>query len=82
MDTSLIQSDSRLPASTVEVTSGEDHQVSFHIVYNVAWDRLELTNDLQRSAKKADVIIYGTLASCNYRIDSVKLLTVKFYPLI
>ena len=30
---------------------------------NVAWDRIELTDSLRKSAEEADVIIYGTLAS-------------------
>jgi fructokinase len=59
----LLQVDDELPTSTVEVYLEPDDKVRFEIVDNVAWDRIELTNDLKEAALKADVIIYGTLAS-------------------
>lgn len=63
LDISLLQVDPNLPTSTVQVHLADDHSVRFEIVDNVAWDRIELTNDLIAAAKEATVIIYGTLAS-------------------
>jgi fructokinase len=59
----LLQVDHELPTSTVEVYLEPDNKVRFEIVDNVAWDRIELTEDLRKAAAKADVIVYGTLAS-------------------
>jgi fructokinase len=63
LDTTLLQVDNELATSTVEVHLGADNHVKFDIVDNVAWDRIELTKDLEKTACEADVIIYGTLAS-------------------
>lgn len=63
LDTTLIQIDPELPTSTAVVHLGEDHQVRFEIVDQVAWDRFEMTHELQLAADAASVIIYGTLAS-------------------
>lgn len=64
LDTGLLQVDDKLPTSTVEVHLGSDgNNVRFEIVDNVAWDRIILTEELKNAANKADVIIYGTLAS-------------------
>ncbi|HQG36221.1 MAG TPA: carbohydrate kinase [Bacteroidales bacterium] len=63
MDKSLMQIDNELPTSTVQVYLGDNHLVRFEIVDNVAWDRIELTEELKKAAKESDVIIYGTLAS-------------------
>ena len=59
----LLQVDYELPTSTVEVYLEPDDKVKFEIVDNVAWDRIALTEDLRKAAAKADVIVYGTLAS-------------------
>ncbi len=63
LSTSLIQTDYTRPTSTVVVELGANNQVKFEIVDNVAWDGLEAIDELIASANKADVIIYGTLAS-------------------
>ena len=63
LDTNLLQSDDKLPTSTVVVHLGPDNQVSFEIVDNVAWDRIEFTDDLLDISGKSDVVIYGTLAA-------------------
>jgi fructokinase len=59
----LLQVDYELPTSTVEVYLEPDEKVRFEIVDNVAWDRIESTEDLRKAAARADVIVYGTLAS-------------------
>jgi len=67
LDTGLLQVDNELPTSTVQVHLGSDGtNVRFEIVDNVAWDRIELTPELQNAASQADVIIYGTLASRHF----------------
>lgn len=63
LSTSLIQIDYDRPTSTVVVELGENNQVNFEIIDNVAWDGFEATDDLKKAAKNADIIIYGTLAS-------------------
>ena len=63
MNTDLIQTDPSFPTSTVEVVLGPNHEVKFDIVDNVAWDRMELTTALRKSAEESDVLIYGSLAS-------------------
>jgi fructokinase len=64
LDTGLIQVDENLPTSTVEVSVGSDGtDIRFEIVDNVAWDRIMLTEELKNAANRADVILYGTLAS-------------------
>jgi fructokinase len=63
LETTLLQTDNELPTSTVAVHLGEGNRVSFEIVDNVAWDRIESTPDLIRAASEAEVIVFGTLAS-------------------
>jgi len=64
LNTELLQVDDKLPTSTVVVhLESEGNNVRFDIVDNVAWDRIMLTKELEIAANKADVIIYGTLAS-------------------
>jgi fructokinase len=63
LDANLLQVDNQLPTSTVVVHLGPDNQVDFEIVDNVAWDRIEFTDDLLDTSRQSDVIIYGTLAA-------------------
>lgn len=63
MDIDLVQTDPHFPTSTVEVILNSAHQVRYDIVDNVAWDRIELTDELKIACEKADVLVYGTLAS-------------------
>ncbi len=63
MNTDLIQTDLHFPTSTVEVVLGPDNEVRFEIIDNVAWDRMELTDELRKIADESDVLIYGSLAS-------------------
>lgn len=63
LDVSLLQVDSDLPTSTVQVYLEANNQVRFEIVDNVAWDRIELIDALAKASREASVIIYGTLAS-------------------
>lgn len=63
IDIGLLQIDPILPTSTVDVTLKSGQIPVFNIVDNVAWDNLEITPALYQKVKKADAIIYGTLAS-------------------
>ena len=63
MDIDLVQTDPHFPTSTVEVILHSAHQVRYEIVDNVAWDRIELTDELKLACEDADVLVYGTLAS-------------------
>lgn len=63
LDTSLLQLDNNLPTGTVVVHLDPGNKVSFEIVDNVAWDRIEFNEDLHTAAIESDVIIYGTLAA-------------------
>jgi fructokinase len=63
LDTDLLQVDFSLPTSTVEVHLESDNQPKFAIVDNVAWDRIELTKELEKASGESDIFIFGTLAS-------------------
>lgn len=63
MDVSLIQTDFALPTSTVEVIIESNQNVKFNIVDNVAWDNIEINEELKQESKESDVLVYGTLAS-------------------
>jgi fructokinase len=60
-DLSLVQRDSSLPTGTVDVTLTEDGNPHFVINKNVAYDQIEVTDDLMRAAKTARFICFGTL---------------------
>lgn len=84
LSTSLIQTDMEKPTSTVKVELRSDNSVKFEIVDDVAWDRIELTETLQKAAWEADVIVYGTLASRHKftRETLIKILGYKGLKLI
>ncbi len=63
IDTSLLQTDHSLPTGTVEVEFKNNHDVTFDIVDNVAYDNMGVDTELLYAAKDADAIVYGTLAS-------------------
>lgn len=63
MDLDLVQTDSQLPTSTVEVTIDSAQNAKFDIIDNVAWDRIEGNEDLLQTCKDSHVLVYGTLAS-------------------
>lgn len=63
MDLDLVQTDSQLPTSTVEVIIDSAKNARFDIIDNVAWDRIELVEDLLQTCKESHVLVFGTLAS-------------------
>ena len=60
MDTSLIQLSGEKPTGTVEITfSGGEPD--YYIVPDVAYDEIQLTEELKQLASRAKCICYGTL---------------------
>lgn len=59
--TDLIQSDPEHPTGSVIVTFNGD-QPKYEIVPDVAWDRLEFSNEWQAAAGEADAVCFGSLA--------------------
>jgi fructokinase len=62
--TDLIQFN-ELPTSTVEVTLDEQQQASYKIVEPVAWDAIELSDNLISSVQNADAFVYCSLTCRN-----------------
>ena len=63
VDTSLIQSDEKLPTSEVLVHLDENNNASYEICEPVAWDNIQLSDGLAKKAQNSGLIIYGSLAS-------------------
>lgn len=62
--TNLIQV-SALPTSTVQVKLDEQQQATYTIVEPVAWDAIELTDELIATVKQADALVYCSLTCRN-----------------
>jgi fructokinase len=63
LNTSYIQKDGTLPTSEVLVKLDRNGNASYNILKPVAWDNLEYDIQIEKKAKKADIIVFGTLAS-------------------
>ena len=59
----LIQHDTSLPTSKVLVHLDQNNNATYEICYPVAWDNLQLTDELRLKAAEAGMMIFGTLAS-------------------
>ena len=62
LSTSYIQQDSQFPTGTVNVSFDKFKNPDYIINPDVAYDQIEITDDLLKIAKKADCIAFGTLA--------------------
>lgn len=62
LSSNLIQTDPDLPTGTVEVKLNSQGDPSFTINNNVAWENIELTEELEQTALQASLICFGTLA--------------------
>lgn len=62
--TDLIQVNN-LPTSTVEVELDEQHQATYKIIEPVAWDAIELSDNLISTVKVADAFVYCSLTCRN-----------------
>jgi fructokinase len=90
VNTQFIQTDKNYPTSEVLVHLDENKNATYEICEPVAWDFVALNNELNQFAKKADVIVFGSLASRNKKTretilqilenDGLKLMDVNFRP--
>jgi fructokinase len=62
VDVSHVQRDSVAPTGTVSVSLDKRRQPTFTITTDVAWDRMEWTDEWLGVARKADAVCFGTLA--------------------
>ena len=62
LDTDAIQIDSEHPTSTVSVDTTQPDNPIFTIHENIAWDFITWNETLEKIAKTADAICFGTLA--------------------
>lgn len=60
-----IQKDSTLPTSKVIVQINKKGNADYEICEPVAWDNIQTTKEIITASEKADLIIYGSLASRN-----------------
>lgn len=65
LDTTFIQWDDEHPTGTVPVTFDAGMNPDFVITPNVAYDYIELTDQLVAAASRADSLCFGTLAQRN-----------------
>lgn len=65
LNTDLIQIDETLPTSEVLVHLDANNNATYEICEPVAWDDINLTESLSKTAKESGLIIYGSLASRN-----------------
>ncbi|WP_321996412.1 carbohydrate kinase [Draconibacterium orientale] len=87
VNTSLIQTDKNLPTSEVLVHLDENNNASYEICEPVAWDNIQLNDELVKKAQNSGLIIYGSLAARNQTTretllklldnDAVKLIDVN-----
>ncbi|KQR72354.1 carbohydrate kinase [Pedobacter sp. Leaf176] len=59
--TDLIQVNAELPTSTVVVQLDEKHQATYTIKQPVAWDDIQLTDNIIEAVKQADALVYCSL---------------------
>lgn len=62
MPLNFIQWDESIPTGTVEVSFDAQRNPDYTIIPEVAYDHIELTDDLLKQAETADCICFGTLA--------------------
>ncbi|WP_207424771.1 carbohydrate kinase family protein [Desertivirga brevis] len=63
LSTNHCQIDASYPTSTVEVVIGADNEVSYDIVEPVAWDFIEVSDELDSLVAEADAFVFGSLAA-------------------
>lgn len=62
VDTKLVQQDDDLPTSTVEVILDKNGTPTYKIVENVAWDNIQISQELISEVTETDAVIFGSLA--------------------
>ncbi|TJZ63021.1 carbohydrate kinase [Sphingobacterium olei] len=61
----LFQRDQQFPTSTVEVHFNEKGEVSYDIVFPVAWDYIALGEKEREAVRNADFFVFGSLSTRN-----------------
>ncbi len=67
IDTTYIQTDNKLPTSTVVARLKDNHEMVYDIVQNVAWDNIMYNEQLSNLVKQADYFVFGSLAARSAR---------------
>ena len=90
VSTQLLQIDDTYKTSEVLVHLDKNKNATYEICQPVAWDFIEYTKEMAQAAKKADFLVYGSLASRNKKsfetllnlleTDAVKIMDVNFRP--
>lgn len=65
VDQSFLQKDNTLNTSTVIVHLDAGKNATYEICEPVAWDNIVITEEIEKEAAKADLFIFGSLASRN-----------------
>ena len=78
MDTKFLQWDEGYPTGAVQVSFDEENNPDYVIIPGVAYDQIELTDELLEAASAADCLCFGTLSHINLRKDCYSLETVTF----
>jgi fructokinase len=63
--TTAVQSDMKLETSKVLIHLDENKNATYEICEPVAWDNIQINPNIEKEAKNASLIIYGSLASRN-----------------
>ena len=63
LDTSLIQLDENHKTGCVQITLNKNGSASYEIEYPVAWDKIEVTDQIVKTVRSSDAFIFGSLAS-------------------
>ena len=63
----FIQIDNNYPTGKVEVTISDKGNATYNIIEPVAWDFIELTDDIKKESDNSDYLVYGSLAHRNER---------------
>ena len=67
INTDNIQTDDKLPTSTVVARLRDNHEMVYDIVENVAWDNIEYNDSLSTIVKEAKYFVFGSLAARNLK---------------
>ncbi|TZF83784.1 carbohydrate kinase [Pedobacter sp. BS3] len=65
LNTTYCQVDDLQSTSTVEVVITPDNEVTYDIVFPVAWDYIQYENRFEELIKKSDAFVFGSLAGRN-----------------
>jgi fructokinase len=90
LSTEYVQIDERYKTSEVIAEEGENHEMVYQILHPVAWDFIQIEDNLEALLKKADALVFGSLVTRNTRskktlqalleIALTKCLTLTFVP--